>query len=95
MSEDLDKSTSAKVAHLSRIKLGGEGDALAEKLNTIVHAFEAVGKVKITHDREMSPPVGRKDLREDLARESLGQEQALKTAPQEFNGHFRVPAIIQ
>ena len=96
MSEHIDRETTLKVAHLSRIQLDeASGARLAAKLSAIVAAFRVVGGIPVSAHADIKPGLGREQLREDEARASLGQARALAPAPLEFKGHFRVPPVIQ
>lgn len=84
-----------KIAGLSRISLDdNEASLVASKFSTILSAFETVQAVEVGDVHELQQARTRSDLREDRKHDSLGQDRALENAPQNFNGHFRVPAIL-
>lgn len=93
MSEE--KIDAIKVAHLSRLTLtDDEAKVLTNKCSNILESFNVVQSVQVEDYQGEIHIRGREDLRRDEMKPSLGQEKALATAPQSFNGHFRVPAVI-
>ena len=84
------------VAHLARLGLTEEELLRLEaQLNHILDQYA----ILTTLDTEPIPPTAQtieleNILREDVAIESLGVEDALANAPERSGGHFVVPAIL-
>ena len=85
------------VAHLSRLELTeAEKDTFAEQLNSIVgymdklNALDTSGVEPMVHGIE-----GAQAVRPDSAGGSLPRDEALLNAPQQSEGCFKVPRIIE
>jgi len=85
------------VAHLSRLELTeAEKDTFAEQLNSIVgymdklNALDTSGVEPMVHGTE-----GSQVVRPDQAGGSLPRPEALRNAPQQSEGCFKVPRIIE
>jgi len=63
-------------------------------MGNILESFRAMPSVIVTKTPELQRAKSRDDLRKDIIENSLGQEMALKNAPQAFNGHFRIPPVL-
>ena len=84
-----------KIANLSRLVIPKEDhDSVEKKFLDVLKAFDVLASVEIKNVEDFQKPSKREDLREDLRKPSLGQERALNLAPQEHNGHFRVPSVL-
>lgn len=84
-----------KIAHLSRIAITEEEhDAVQSKFSDVLSAFDVLAKIDCKPHAEFVKASTREDLRDDIRKDSLGQEQALALAPESFNGHFRVPSVL-
>ncbi|MBF0244297.1 MAG: Asp-tRNA(Asn)/Glu-tRNA(Gln) amidotransferase subunit GatC [Planctomycetes bacterium] len=92
------RETVESVAKLSR--LGSEKEdleSLSTKLSAILDAFRVIQSVSTggLQDAEHHSLYRRANLREDSALASTSsQTRALRTAPESYNGHFRVPPVL-
>ena len=86
-----------KVAELARLKFDqDEEERLVAELNRLLDYVAALNQLDTTG---VSPtahvlPISNV-FREDRARPSLPQEEALANAPSSGHGHFRVPKVIE
>jgi aspartyl-tRNA(Asn)/glutamyl-tRNA(Gln) amidotransferase subunit C len=84
------------ISWLASIKIEDEEkDEFVEQFNSILEYFHQLDEV----DTDGVEPTYRVvDLvnifREDVARKSLSQEEALKNAPRRENGYFKSPRIV-
>ncbi|MDE1171822.1 MAG: Asp-tRNA(Asn)/Glu-tRNA(Gln) amidotransferase subunit GatC [Verrucomicrobium sp.] len=87
----------AYVAHLARLKLSPEETARYEKqLGDVLHYVAALQKADVS---KVAPPEDdpayENNLREDAERPSLPLEAALSNAPEQGNGLFMVPRMVE
>ena len=93
----IDKEMVEKVAMLSRLELSTtEKEQMTEQLNDIL---EYADELKELETEEIEPtahalPI-KNVFREDEVKESLARDDALKNAPQQEKGSFKVPEIIE
>jgi aspartyl-tRNA(Asn)/glutamyl-tRNA(Gln) amidotransferase subunit C len=91
----LSKDEVRHVALLARIGLEpGDEEFYAEQLSGILGHIDRLQQL----DTESIPPTAQvvevtNELRDDVPRPSLSQEEALANAPAKVNGSFRVPSI--
>ncbi|MFB5678597.1 Asp-tRNA(Asn)/Glu-tRNA(Gln) amidotransferase subunit GatC [Paenibacillus terreus] len=85
------------VAKLSRLNLtSAEEELMTEQLNAILHYAEKLNELDTdnveptTHVLHVSNV-----MREDEVRPSLALEQVMRNAPEEEDGQFKVPAILE
>ncbi|MDT3427556.1 aspartyl-tRNA(Asn)/glutamyl-tRNA(Gln) amidotransferase subunit C [Paenibacillus forsythiae] len=85
------------VARLARLQLGPEEEAvLTEQMNAILQYAEKLNELDTegvqptTHVLHVSNV-----MREDVVKESLSLEDALLNAPEEEDGQFKVPAVME
>ncbi|WP_379131421.1 Asp-tRNA(Asn)/Glu-tRNA(Gln) amidotransferase subunit GatC [Paenibacillus sp. sgz500958] len=85
------------VAKLARLQLSPEEEAtLTEQMNAILQYAEKLNELDTenvkptTHVLQVSNV-----MREDIVKESLSQEAALLNAPDEEDGQFKVPAVLE
>lgn len=93
----LDKSTTQKVAQLSRIRLeNGEVDKYTGELNNILQWIEMLGEVD-ANDVEPLSNVAHIELklRKDEVTDGNIQQDVLKNAPESLQGYFVVPKVIE
>ncbi len=85
------------IANLSRLTVSdSEMDKFLEQFNQILNYADILQKVDTT-GIEPSPyviPINNV-LREDVAVPGVSHEAALKNAPEEHNGGFKVPRVIE
>jgi aspartyl/glutamyl-tRNA(Asn/Gln) amidotransferase C subunit len=85
----------SKIADLSRLAVTSEEENIVkEKFMDVLSAFDVLQSVAVGEGEDFLKPAAREDLRLDAKHDSLGQEKSLKLAPQQFNGHFRVPPVL-
>ncbi len=86
-----------QVAHVARLKLTPvEEEQVTQHLNDILVLAQKLNQL----DTEQVPPTSlgielTNVMRDDVKRPSWPLEQLLKNAPDEENGMFRVPAVIE
>ncbi|MNC71204.1 Aspartyl/glutamyl-tRNA(Asn/Gln) amidotransferase subunit C [compost metagenome] len=85
------------VAKLARLHLSPEEEAkLTEQMNAILQYAEKLNELDTenvkptTHVLQVSNV-----MRDDVVKESLSQEEALLNAPEDEDGHFKVPAVLE
>ncbi|OEF97033.1 Asp-tRNA(Asn)/Glu-tRNA(Gln) amidotransferase subunit GatC [Desulfuribacillus alkaliarsenatis] len=85
------------VANLARLELSEKDKELfTEQLNSILEFAEKLNEL----DTENVPPTShvldiKNVVRKDEVKQSLPREEALRNAPSQEEGHFKVPAIIE
>ena len=81
------------VAELARLALDDdEVERLGEQLNAILEAVSKVSELDLSDVEPTSHPLDLVNVwREDEPRPSLPLEVALRNAPSDEDGHFRVP----
>ncbi len=87
----------AYVANLARINLTEkEIDKFQSQLDQIVGYVEKIGELDLSG---IEPSNRKRSLvnvyRKDEVRESLAHEKAMANAPEELNGLFKVPKIVE
>ena len=96
MAEKIDQQQVRKVAKLSRLDLSdAEVEEFTEQLSAILGYVEKMNEL----DTEKVEPLAHclavhNVFREDVVKESLGQEKTLANAPQQDGEFFRVPKIL-
>ena len=85
------------VAHLSRLELSEQQkDMFAHQLDEILGYVEKLGELDTEHVEPLVHVAERHNVfREDAAGESLPQQEALSNAPDQSEGYFKVPRIIE
>lgn len=85
------------VAKLARLQLSPEEEAtFTEQMNAILQYAEKLNELDTenvkptTHVLQVSNV-----MRDDVVKTSLSQEEALLNAPEEEDGHFKVPAVLE
>ncbi|MEK3668839.1 Asp-tRNA(Asn)/Glu-tRNA(Gln) amidotransferase subunit GatC [Paenibacillus sp. FSL R10-2771] len=85
------------VAKLARLQLSPEEEAtFTEQMNAILQYAEKLNELgtenvePTTHVLQVSNV-----MRDDVVKESLSQEAALLNAPEDEDGHFKVPAVLE
>jgi aspartyl-tRNA(Asn)/glutamyl-tRNA(Gln) amidotransferase subunit C len=85
------------VAKLSRLNLtAAEEETMTGQLNAILHYAEKLNEL----DTEQVKPTTHvlhvsNVMRDDEVRDSLTQEQVMRNAPEEEDGQFKVPAVLE
>ena len=93
----IDKETVRHVAMLSRLAMSdGELDRFTEQLNAILDYIGKLDQLDTSSVEPMSHALALKNVfRGDEAGPPLPPEKALGNAPEEDEGFFRVPRIIE
>ena len=93
----LSKKEVEHVANLARLALTEEEiNTYTEQLNTILGFFGKLNELNTSHIRPTSHAQDIYNVfREDEARDSIPRETALKNAPDEEDGQFKVPPAIE
>ena len=85
------------VAKLARLQLSPEEEAtFTEQMNAIL---QYAGKLNELGTENVQPTTHvlqvSNVMRDDVVKESLSQEEALLNAPEDEDGHFKVPAVLE
>ena len=85
------------VAHLSRLELPDAAiETMTSQLSDVLDYIEKLSELDTSDVMPMSHPGALKNVfREDEPRDSLPREAALKNAPDQADGCFRVPRVIE
>jgi aspartyl-tRNA(Asn)/glutamyl-tRNA(Gln) amidotransferase subunit C len=86
-----------KVARLARLELSGdEMETFGDQLEQILTYMEQLNRLDTTGVEPTSHAIPIYNIfREDEVKSSLAQEEVLTIAPDEEDGHFKVPKIIE
>jgi aspartyl-tRNA(Asn)/glutamyl-tRNA(Gln) amidotransferase subunit C len=95
MSTDI--QTIRKIAHLARLEFNEEKEQeMLQDLNKILNWVDQLRELdteKVEPLIHMSEEVN--VMREDIARNSVSHEDALKNAPRKDSDYFRVPKVLE
>lgn len=85
------------VAHLARLNLReDEKDKFTAQLNDIFLYMEMLNKVDTSGVEAMTHAISLNNaFRDDVVKDSIGNEMALANAPDEMGNCFRVPKVIE
>ena len=85
------------VAHLARLNLReDEKDKFTAQLNDIFLYMEMLNKVNTSGVEPMTHAISLNNaFRDDVVKESIGDEKALASAPDKMGNCFRVPKVIE
>lgn len=85
------------VANLARLEFDEEQiEKFTKQLDDIISLAESLNEVDTTNVEPTSHVLDiRNVLREDKAKPGLSREEVLKNAPDQKDGQFRVPSIIE
>jgi len=85
------------VAHLARLNLReDEKDKFTTQLNDIFLYMEMLNKVDTSGVEAMTHAISLNNaFRDDVVKDSIGNERALANAPDEMGNCFRVPKVIE
>ena len=79
------------IAELSRISLTDEElEKFTPQMKTILESVTVLQDVDTSNVQPMKKRISFKDLREDIAKETLKKEDVLKNAPHSENGYIKV-----
>ena len=97
MAQKIDIKTVDEVAHLARLEFSEEGKV--EILNDMNRMLAFVDKLNEMDTNGIEPLIYMTDevnvLREDEAKDTLTQKQALKNAPKKDSDYFRIPKVLE
>ena len=96
MSDRLDEAAVRHVAHLARLTVtDAEVARFAEQLTSILGYVEQLNELDTNEVPPTAHPLPiRNVLREDEVREPWDAERALATAPDQQDGFFKVPKVL-
>jgi len=96
VSEQFDERLVRHVAELARLRLSDEDVATAAAhLSQIVGYVDLLNELDTTGIAETAHPLGAMDvMRDDVVRASVAQDAALRHAPDQADGCFRVPRVL-
>jgi aspartyl-tRNA(Asn)/glutamyl-tRNA(Gln) amidotransferase subunit C len=91
----IDKNTVDRLAHLARLEFADqEKDRIVNEMNRMLTFIEKLNELDTEH---VEPLIYMNDevnvLREDVAKETITQKEALSNAPQKDSDYFRVPKV--
>ena len=68
--------------------------SIAEDFNEVAEFVNQIQKAEVTTDLGYEPALALSELREDVAKESITQDEVLMNAPEKDNGYFVVPKVV-
>ena len=94
---NIEKDAIKHIANLARMRLSPEEEALfSMQLNSILSYMEKIAKVDVSNVEPTSHVVDTGNVfRDDTLKKSLSNTQALANAPDQQDGFFKVPRIIE
>jgi aspartyl-tRNA(Asn)/glutamyl-tRNA(Gln) amidotransferase subunit C len=86
-----------RIAHLARIEIThDQAEATAAQLNDIFAMIERIGRVDTAGVEPMTHPLdGVQRLRQDVVEPPPEREELLRNAPEQQDGLFLVPRVIE
>jgi len=96
--KELPKETIDHIAKLALLDLSEEEKVkLAKEVGDILNYFKKLDNLDTSNVKPMTHPIdGLKNvLREDIPRDSLSTEDALKNAKHKKDGYFKAPRILK
>lgn len=97
MSDVINKDDVKYIAKLSKLDFDdAEIDQYTGELNNILEYVKKLGELDTDGVEPTSHVLSiHNAVREDVLKESLSSEKALRNAPSGINGHFEVPRVIE
>ncbi|PYZ92257.1 Asp-tRNA(Asn)/Glu-tRNA(Gln) amidotransferase GatCAB subunit C [Salipaludibacillus keqinensis] len=94
--ERITKNQVKHVAHLARLNFNEEEiEKFAYELDEIIGFAEQLNEIETSNIEPTSHVLDvRNVLREDEKKESLSSEDAMKNAPDQKDGQFKVPSVL-
>lgn len=93
----VDKETVEKIAHLSRLELKNE--ELDKMQNDLSNILDWVDKLNELETDKIEPLISMSDnkniMREDVIKEHISHQDALKNAPKKDSDYIRVPKVLE
>ena len=68
--------------------------SIAEDFNEVAEFVNQIQKAEVSTDLGYEPALSLGELREDVAKESITQDEVLMNAPEKDNGYFVVPKVV-
>lgn len=95
--EQVTKDDVNKIAHAVRIALSDEeAEMYAKELDTTIANTEKLNELNTDDVTPTTHGIILENvMREDEPKQSITQEEALKNAPDQQDGHFKVPSIME
>lgn len=93
---EITKEKVLHVAHLARLAITDEeAEKMTKELDAIIGYAELLNELDTDNVEPTTHVLDLKNvMREDEARKWIDREDALKNAPDQKNGQFRVPSIL-
>ncbi|GAA0874120.1 Asp-tRNA(Asn)/Glu-tRNA(Gln) amidotransferase subunit GatC [Wandonia haliotis] len=84
------------IAHLARLEFeGNEKESIKTDLRNIIDFMSKLNEVPTNNVEPLIFMTDElSDLREDVAIQSISQEEALKNAPKKDSDYFRIPKVL-
>lgn len=94
---DISKDQVRHVAHLARLAVSEEEvDMMTKQLGDIIHYAELLNELDTTGVEPTTHVLDLKNvMRKDEPRKWITREDALKNAPDQKDGQFKVPTILE
>ncbi|MFD1360799.1 Asp-tRNA(Asn)/Glu-tRNA(Gln) amidotransferase subunit GatC [Lentibacillus salinarum] len=94
---DISKDQVKHVANLARLAITEEeADMFTDHLSSIIQYAEQLNELDTDNVEPTTHVLDLKNvLREDKPKEWISKEDAMKNAPDEQEGYFRVPSILE
>lgn len=94
---EISKEQVKHVAHLARLYITEEeAELMTKQLSDIISYVEQLNELDTENVKPMAHVLDMKNvMRKDEASEWIKKEDALKNAPDQENGQFRVPSILE
>ena len=86
-----------KIALLSRLEVKEDQmETVGKQLNDILSYMDLLSQVDVTDVKPTAHAVSMSNvMRDDVPQPSLANEKALQNAPEQADGYFKVPKVIQ
>ena len=93
----IDKETAKRIARLARIQISDESlDEVAEELTKILSFMEQLNTADVEGVKPMTSVTPMEiELRQDVVSDGNYRDKILKNAPQQREGFFAVPKVIE
>lgn len=93
----IDNEIVDKIAHLARLEF--ENEAKVQIIKDMNNMLALVGKLDELDTSNIEPLIYMSDevnvLREDVVKQEITQDEALKNAPKHDSDYFKVPKVIE
>ena len=93
----IDTETVDKIAHLARLEF--ENEAKEQIITDMNNMLSFIDKLNEVDTSNIAPLIYMSDevniLREDVVKQEITQDEALKNAPKHDSDYFKVPKVIE